>query len=260
MRIMTISDIHVDYKVNMAWALGISTQDYQEDILILAGDISEDVSKIKTIFKHLKSCFKMVLFVPGNHDLWVKSTDPENSMDKFLAIMALAEAEGVLTKPLELPQVSIVPLLSWYDFSFGECSQYLQDRWMDFYRCRWEGPHKELPQFSLKERSVTDFFLELNQPHLLTHHHKVISFSHFMPRLEIMPEHMPLIHKKLFPVLGASRIDDQLREIGSSLHIYGHSHLNRNITLEGVTYINNAYGNPGEEMIARKQLKCVWEI
>ena len=42
------------------------------------------------------------------------------------------------------------------------------------------------------------------------------------------------------------------------MHIYGHSHVNRCVTIEGVTYVNNAFAYPHELRIASKQLLCVY--
>ena len=33
--------------------------------------------------------------------------------------------------------ISIIPLLGWYDYSFGEPSEELRSRWMDYHCCRW---------------------------------------------------------------------------------------------------------------------------
>jgi Icc-related predicted phosphoesterase len=40
MRVFTVSDIHVDFDANARWIAGLSTQDYRDDFLILAGDVS----------------------------------------------------------------------------------------------------------------------------------------------------------------------------------------------------------------------------
>jgi Icc-related predicted phosphoesterase len=159
-----------------------------------------------------------------------------------------------------LKNLTIVPLFSWYDFSFGPCSDYLKDRWMDFYKCRWGRPYDDLKAFSEREKAIADYFHALNEPHLKIKNKKIISFSHFMPRIDVMPEHIPTVHQKVYPVLGSWALDKQIRTLGSVLHIYGHSHVNRHELIEGVTYVNNAYGNPGEESIASKQLKCLMEI
>jgi predicted phosphodiesterase len=75
-----------------------------------------------------------------------------------------------------------------------------------------------------------------------------------MPRIDLMPAMVPAQQRMLYPVLGSNRIDTELRNLGSRMHIYGHSHLNRNKTIEGVQYLNNAFGYPHEDRIASKCL------
>ena len=43
MRVYAVSDIHVDYPQNLTWVLGIDRHEYQADVLLLAGDVSEDL-------------------------------------------------------------------------------------------------------------------------------------------------------------------------------------------------------------------------
>jgi predicted phosphodiesterase len=69
-----------------------------------------------------------------------------------------------------------------------------------------------------------------------------------------MPATMPAQYRYLYPVLGSNRLERRVRAIGSRIHIYGHSHLNRNVQLDGVAYINNAFGYPSETRIAAKTL------
>jgi predicted phosphodiesterase len=57
--------------------------------------------------------------------------------------------------------------------------------------------------------------------------------------------------------MGADILERQLRRLGASIHVYGHSHLNRRVTLAGVEYINNAFGYPSETRIAAKRLLCI---
>jgi hypothetical protein len=42
--------------------------------------------------------------------------------------------------------------------------------------------------------------------------------------------------------------------------VYGHSHINRSVRIDGVDYVNNAFGYPGEERIAARRLLCIDEI
>lgn len=38
------------------------------------------------------------------------------------------------------------------------------------------------------------------------------------------------------------------------IHVYGHSHINRNVRIDGIRYINNALGYPQESAIAARRL------
>lgn len=71
MRIFALSDLHIDYDLNKQWIAQLSTDDYRDDVLILAGDVSDSLLLLEWCLKTLASRFKKVLYVPGNHDLWV---------------------------------------------------------------------------------------------------------------------------------------------------------------------------------------------
>ena len=68
MKVFAISDLHIDYAQNLQWLMNLSQTDYRDDILILAGDISDKRELLEQCFKKLSNCFKQVLYVPGNHD------------------------------------------------------------------------------------------------------------------------------------------------------------------------------------------------
>jgi len=52
----------------------------------------------------------------------------------------------------------------------------------------------------------------------------------------------------------AATLAQQLRALGSSTHVYGHSHVNRRVMIDGVTYINNAFGYPSESHFTAREL------
>ena len=121
MRVFALSDIHVDYDVNEKWIAGLSVADYQEDVLILAGDVTDSGSLLAWCLSTLARRFKQVLFVPGNHDLWVIRDDrKKNSFEKFEEVSAVAASSGASMQVFRAGRVTIIPLLSWYDYSFGE--------------------------------------------------------------------------------------------------------------------------------------------
>ena len=104
------------------------------------------------------------------------------------------------------------------------------------------------------------FLRQMNEPFLSIHNEFIISYSHFVPRIDVMPSYIPLSKRDLYSVLGSSVLEAQIRKLGSQIHIYGHSHINRDIWLDNTQYINNAFGYPYETQITMKKLKQIHEI
>jgi predicted phosphodiesterase len=252
MRVFALSDIHSDHEHNRRWVDTVSLTEYRADVLILAGDVSDYLSQLQWTVEAFAKRFARVLFVPGNHDLWVaRERTAASSLEKYQQVCAAVERAGAWLKIFQHEGLTVVPLLGWYDYSFGQPSAQLLDAWMDYHACRW-------PE-AWTEQHITDHFVGLNPLPSVHPTDKVISFSHFLPRLDVMPHYIPQGKRLVYPVLGSSRLDTQLRAAGSTLHVYGHSHVNRRVDIDGVTYINNAFGYPNETRIAAKQLLCVYQ-
>jgi predicted phosphodiesterase len=249
MRVFTVSDLHVDYGENLAWLEGLSQRDYTDDLLIVAGDVSDSVALLRRALTQLKSCFAHVLFVPGNHDLWVADGEDGTSLDKFARVCEVVRDAGVGMSPLRIGALAIVPLLGWYDYSFGTPSARLRRSWVDFKRCRWP-TGGDLS-------AVCGHFAAINELAVAGTAGPCVSFSHFLPRLDVMPQWISAKGRLVYPVLGSSRLEAQVRRLGSLLHIYGHSHVNGAVRIEGTWYVNNAFGYPDETAIAAKRLKYV---
>jgi len=250
-RVFAISDVHVDYQANMDWLLGLSDCDYEQDMLLLAGDVSDLPAHLETVLVALKRKFKEVFFVPGNHELWISRCGTKDSLVKLDLVMRLARAAGVRTSTWHGDAITVVPMMSWYDYSFGEPDAQLKGAWSDFRSCRW-------PE-SYDEAAITRHFLRQNDESLQSRNGTVISFSHFLPRIDVMPERIPRSHRYLYPVLGSDALGAQVRRLSPDVHVYGHSHVNRRVVIDGVEYVNNAFGYPSERGITRRRLICVFD-
>lgn len=253
MRVFAISDLHVDHPGNAAWVDRLSHYDHRDDVLILAGDVSDDLRLLDRTVTALARRFATLLFVPGNHDLWVVRRERSlTSFDKFEAVRRAVHDAGGLTEPFQRHGIRIVPLLSWYDYSFGQPCEALAAAWTDFVACRWPN--------GMDDPAIADRFLAENptEPRA-TAGATVISFSHFMPRPDLLPFRPHHRGIDLQPVMGTMRLDAQLRRLGSRLHVYGHSHVHRTVALDGVTYVNNALGYPREAATRTSALRCVHE-
>jgi predicted phosphodiesterase len=252
MRVFALSDIHIDYEVNAKWIENLSFADYQDDVLILAGDVTHARPLLDWCLRTLAKRFKKVLFAPGNHDLWVVRDDREkNSLQKFDDVRAVVNTSGASMQAFRERGVSIIPLLAWYDYSFGEPSEELRSVWADYHACRWPS--------GFTEKEVAAHFAAFNNHQVSLVGDKVITYSHFLPRIDLMPGFVPSVKKLLYPILGSAQLERQLRRLNPSIHVYGHSHINRHVKIDGVSYINNAFGYPNETRITSKCLICIHE-
>ena len=53
-RVFALSDIHVDFDVNAQWVEGLSSVDYRDDVLILAGDVTHVLPKLASCLERTR--------------------------------------------------------------------------------------------------------------------------------------------------------------------------------------------------------------
>ena len=236
MRIFATSDLHVDFRQNRQFIEGLSKVEFCQDILLIAGDIAHQFGLIETALAVLRSKFGKVFYVPGNHELWVRG-EKGDSLEKFYRIVELCKQLDVQIQPGRAENYWIVPLFSWYEEEFDlekASAEASLDGWGDFHFCAW--PQHVLP--------VARFFARLNEEHIQSRREKVISFSHFLPRPDLLPAVEHLRFKGLPRVAGCTAIDSQIRALNSVLHVFGHSHIRCDRYIEQVRYVQHGLGYP----------------
>ncbi len=275
MRIYAISDVHADYSENMALIQAFSGAAHLRDTLLLAGDVSDDLTRLARVLESMRDKFAHVFFVPGNHELWVRRGQSGDSVAKFEKVLGLCAGLGVATSPAKVtsgsddPGAWVVPLFSWYvkpeqgaDSLFvpREGDDPSLSMWADEVLTRWP-----------EQLSAADYFLDLNEHHVHRDYDApVLSVSHFLPRRELMFRSPPLTSPRrssrfnFSRVAGSTRLEAQIRALGSVLHVYGHQHRNRDRVIDGLRYVSNCLGYPPER--ARGEiggtcgsLKLVWD-
>eukprot|EP00116_Pleurobrachia_bachei_P008744 sb/3469006/ len=203
-RIFGISDLHTDYEENLVFVEEFTEQ--PEDVVLVAGDVSDSIPRLIESLKILQRKYKEVFFIPGNHELWLTKNDhAPNSLVKLFEIIQCCNDLGVRTDPgkvrcVDGSDVWVVPLYSWYAgpeddprntlYTPGAqgpswTEQSLKEMgWSDAWFCKWP---------SLKRRasgsaaSLASLFADMNAERLnKTYDAPVITFSHFMPRPELM--------------------------------------------------------------------------
>lgn len=251
MRVFAVSDVHTDFKDNLLLLRGLSSTSYRDDALIVAGDVADQLPVISETLRVLRSKFRYVAYTPGNHELWVR-TGGGDSIEKLHSILALCDELGVYTRPVRAGGIWLVPLFSWYSPAFGGEETTGDDElagWADFYFCRWPKGITE----------IASFFLKMNEPYLRPFDAPVISFSHFLPRRDLLPAVEHLRFKALPKVAGCHELEEQVRRLGARVHIFGHSHIPCDRVIDGVRYVHNALGYPRERNNRSFSLKIVWD-
>lgn len=249
MRIYAVSDLHADFRENRRLLERIPAREHRGDALLVAGDVADSLAILRDVLSLLRERFAQLFFVPGNHELWVRG-DPRDSLEKFQAVLDVCRAADVRTAPARAGGAWVVPLFSWYHDSFdvrGEGDESTLEAWADRYFCRWPAGMER----------VDRHFLALNEPHLRRHDAPVVSFSHFVPRTELVPPVWSLRFKGLPLVAGSVELDAQVRRLGAAVHVYGHTHIPGDRVLDGVRYVQNNLREEGSG--EGGLLKRVWD-
>jgi 3',5'-cyclic AMP phosphodiesterase CpdA len=126
-RLLAISDLHIGYPRNRAYADSLVPRD-PDDWLIVAGDVGEVFADIGFVLASLANRFAKVIWTPGNHELWTPPADPVTlrGVARYEALVKVCRRFGVLTPEDEFAvwkgtggPVTIAPLFTLYDYSFA---------------------------------------------------------------------------------------------------------------------------------------------
>jgi len=251
-RIFAVCDVHFDIRINEEWVHNIDGLKFQDDVLIVAGDMADSFHQICRGLGMLKSKFRRVFYTPGCHEMWI--TVPEistyqDSIVKLHAIFEACDAMGIDIAPAPVCQEAfVVPLFSWYNCVFDEKDPFPDTDVDQNPFCKWPID---------KDEQVWKFFATMNESHLnLPYHGTVLTFSHILPRRDL-PYWTHIYHQAKF--IGCTDIDDQLRKINSKVHVYGRSHRRFGREIDGVIYVNMPLGKEDERMEEFPPLMLVFD-
>ena len=124
MKLWAISDLHLGIDLNRRAVERVAPR--PEDWLILAGDIGDSEAEVALAFEILAPRFAKLVWVPGNHELWMDPRVPgaPRGVKRYEALVDLARRFGVVTPedpyplwPGHGPKTVVAPLLLLYDYS-----------------------------------------------------------------------------------------------------------------------------------------------
>lgn len=283
MTFYAISDCHIELKDNMQWLEKLPR--VHSSTVIVAGDLGVNLGQIKTGLKLFKEKFDVVFYCYGNHETWVTAGDDEpanepasptspkyvDSFEKLGCLRKICKDLGVHTTAQLIHGVWIVPVLGWYHDTWDKEGPLRappgekltrqppdgKNIATDSHLCKWGGFENSTDDLAqlLDEQNEEwgiwplppELTKELRIPKA-ERKTKIISFSHFLPRQELMPEKRFLFQPNLIKIVGSDFVRKRVDQLSPDLHIFGHTHFPWDMTLQdGVRYRSWPLGTPAEQ-------------
>jgi 3',5'-cyclic AMP phosphodiesterase CpdA len=125
-KLLAVSDLHVGYPENRRIVEELRPES-KEDWLLVAGDVADRVADIEWTLRTLREHFTVVVWAPGNHELWTPRNDPVGlrGEERYRHLVELCRAMDVITPEDPYPvwaggggPVTVAPLFLLYDYSF----------------------------------------------------------------------------------------------------------------------------------------------
>lgn len=279
MKIALLSDLHVDVSRHnlkiLPWLAG-EVADRRPDVLVLAGDIANQLQ----VFGEALSAFSALpcqkLLVPGNHDLWLESKRAvrrgEDSWWKYTqALPEICRDNGFAClpgAPLVIDGVGFAGSVGWYDFSLRDrrldqvysraeyrIGQFRDERfpqgtWNDLHSTRWlrhpDSGHWRERAYTLGVEEVFEKILDLlthDIEHVAGQVGKIVCVLHTNPFRECVPQQDP--PDPFAAYAGSTQLGELLLPLAleKEVHVFcGHSHEPFDSEVSGIWVVRNPVG------------------
>lgn len=252
MNLYAISDLHIANKINKEALSNLKT--FNNDWLILAGDIGETIDHLEFTLTTLKNKFKQIIWAPGNHDLWTYPLQVGQSEgeDKYNCLVEICRKYDVATPEdeflkfkLNSKQFVIAPTFTLYDYSFGpnivpytKIIDWAADSGVictDEYLLKTY-PYNSIKEWCQKRCEFTELRLSKIPKNI-----PIIIVNHF----PIIAEHARTYHFPRFSIwCGTKRTENWLKNYNIKIVIYGHMHIRSTKRKNGVRFEEVSLGYP----------------
>jgi 3',5'-cyclic AMP phosphodiesterase CpdA len=255
-RLLAVSDVHVGYPQNKELLAGLRPQQ-PGDWLIVAGDVGEFMADIEWALRLLSERFARVIWVPGNHELWTHPRDPVDLRGeaRYRHLVAFCRGLGVLTPEDPYPvwagaggPVTIAPLFVLYDYTFLPDGTTTKEEGLALARARHvvgsderllhADPYPGRDAWCAARLQVTEprlAALDPGQPTILVNHFPLVREP---TRVLWYPE---------FALwCGTTATADWHRRFHAAAVVYGHLHIPRTTSYDGVRFEEVSWGYPRE--------------
>ena len=254
MRLLAIADLHLSNPVNRSALADMPA--HPDDWLILVGDVGDTPEQLEFALETLLPRFAQLLWVPGNHDLWTTPDDPcrLRGVERYEHLVSICRARGVSTPEDPFPvftdgagaDCTVALLFALYDYTFRPpgVSRAAALPWAlaDGVVCSDErllfpDPHPTREAWCADRVRYSESRLaaacQSNRPLILVNH------------FPLRQEHAVLPAVPRFCLwCGTTQTEDRHRRFNALAVVYGHLHIRRTSTCDGVLFHEVSLGYP----------------
>jgi hypothetical protein len=256
MRLCLTSDLHVEHHPDVIPLVVERARLLKPDVLIVAGDVSSKLETLEAALTTLRAAAPRVLFVPGNHDLWMLPGGPTSRVryeEAIPAACARAGVDAIGNAPFTIDGVVFCGVTGWYDYSLRnrelddtfkrqdyERGAWGRLRWNDTVRVSWpgdDGAELDAPaicdaQVHLLERQLADAG---TQPTVVVTHH--LAFHGLVTSYAHIPNAPPGGEKPwdfINGFMGSERLGAAMLRAANVRHaVAGHTHFRKRVDVDG---------------------------
>jgi 3',5'-cyclic AMP phosphodiesterase CpdA len=255
-KLLAVSDVHVAYDENRLIVEALRPQS-ERDWLLVAGDVGEQVADIEWALRTLRERFAVVVWAPGNHELWTPREDPVQlrGEDRYQHLVEVCRRLGVVTPEDPYPiwdgdggPVTVAPLFLLYDYTFRPPGTSTKEEALAYaYEtgvvCTDEtllhpDPYPTRDAWCRARVATTERRLATRQPDLPT----------------VLVNHFPLVREPTqilrYPEFaqwcGTELTADWHTRFSAAAVVYGHLHIPRTTHHDGVRFEEVSLGYPRE--------------
>jgi hypothetical protein len=264
MQFCLISDVHIDH-TKWNWACMSHIPDSTP--VVVAGDISNDVWQTSHWLVELKKRYSTVIWVAGNHDFynvglhktilynpewaaqWPYPQDVADIYDHYARWSAAHHIHFLNRSSVVVDGVTFLGATGWHDFCAPGPSQAMQKAAWKYHMSdsswiKWAVEASD-PTDPIAEAATRDADWIKNAVAATTEPKVVI--THHIPHTQLIK----ITTDPLWNQLNGSFLNTMLEACTHSsvaAWCYGHTHFRGDHVINGVRYLNNACGYPGENL------------
>lgn len=256
MKFDLVSDLHIDIwdpELNTTWV-----NNSQNDILVIAGDTSDNLDLTADYINYLCAEYKQVIVLDGNHDNQPQDQKPwqcdlnldlDASTIAWNKTVAKTKAHNLSLEPIIIGDVAFVGQNGWWTYDFGEPKIDRQIS-IDHYAKKaakwgWEYNWQHIREHAIAQADkLTEWVTELQNNPLVKH---IVVVTHTLPHYDtIVWKNSANVYGGLYGNRYMYRVKeaDTLGKI--STWCFGHDHPGNEVIKPGIRYISNPRGRPDD--------------